>query len=304
MKMNDGFITLKAAFLQHIVVFKGLAYNTKVSYEQDINQYFAFLTAQGIDDLRHVDKALVDAFIVDYVNGAHASRSLARLIATMHSFYKFLIVQRYVSDNPWAYVKAPKLPQKLPVFLSIDEVRRLLAGNEVTRADKFDLRNRSMIELLYATGIRVSELLDIKVEDVSFSSAYVRIFGKGRKERLVPVHERVLLTLHDYLDTMRPLLDHTNIPYLFLNYRGLRLSRQSFWQLVKKRAKIVGIDKDISPHVLRHTFATHLLENGADLRLVQELLGHSDVSTTQIYTHLNQRKVYERYYNAHPHNKI
>jgi len=296
---------MKGAFLQHIVVFKGLSYNTKVSYEQDINQYFAFITTRGIDDLSAVDKTIVDAFIVYYVNNdAHGARSLARLIATMHSFYKFLIVQRYVSHNPWEYIKAPKLPQKLPVFLSIDEVSRLLDGNDTTRGDKFELRNRGMLELLYATGIRVSELLDIKVEDVSFSSGYVRIFGKGRKERLVPVHERVLGTLHEYLDTMRPMFDATNAVYLFLTYQGHKMSRQSFWKLVKKRAKLVGIDKDISPHVLRHTFATHLLENGADLRLVQELLGHSDVSTTQLYTHLNQRKVYEKYHSAHPHNKV
>jgi len=300
--MNNEFGTLQQAFLQHIIVVKGLANNTKTSYEQDMKHYFAFLTQQHVSNLQCVDKTIVDNFIVSYINNAHSVRSLARMIATMHSFYKFLIVNGYVDNNPWEYIKTPKLPKKLPVFLSIDEVTRLLQGNAITQNDVFELRNRSMIEVLYATGIRVSELLQLKLEDVSFSSEYLRIFGKGGKERLIPAHEHVFRTIHEYLDKTRPTLDQQLSPYLFLNYQGMPMSRQNFWKLIKKRAKIVGISKDISPHVLRHTFATHLLENGADLRLVQELLGHSDITTTQIYTHLNQQKVYEQYYGAHPHN--
>jgi len=302
--MNKTFETAQRAFLQHIVVFKGLSPNTKTSYEQDMKQYFAFLTCHHITDLRCVDKTLVDQFIAEYTRTGHGTRSLARMIATMHSFYKFLIVTHAVETNPWEYVRTPKLPQKLPVFLSIDEVFLLLQGNEVTRKDALDLRNRSMVEVLYASGIRVSELVALKVEDVNFSTGYLRIFGKGNKERLVPVHESVLGTLHTYLDVLRPTLDQKGSPYLFLNYRGAVMSRQSFWRIMKQRAQTLGLKKDISPHVLRHTFATHLLENGADLRLVQELLGHSDVSTTQIYTHLNQQKIYEKYYSAHPHNKM
>jgi len=302
--MTDQFTVIGQAFLQYIIVFKGLAHNTKKSYEQDLQQYFIFLRAHHIETLQDVDKALVDVFIVKYSEQKHGARSVARMIATMHSFYKFLMVKQYVTDNPWEYIKSPKLPRTLPVFLSIEEITRLLRGNEQTNCAPHALRNRSMIEVLYATGIRVSELVNLKLEDVNFSSGYIRVFGKGGKERLVPIHDSVLATLHDYLETIRPALNSHGSPFLFLSYQGKQMSRQNFWKLIKKRAEVVGIAKDISPHVLRHTFATHLLENGADLRVVQDLLGHSDVSTTEIYTHMNQQKIYDKYYRAHPHNKI
>lgn len=304
MKMeNKQFTQIKNAFLQHITVFKGLSANTKISYEQDIEQYFSYLQNKQITKLDDVTKTNVDQFIVVYVNTNHSERSLARMIATMHSFYKFLIMEKYVKHNPWEYIKSPKLPQKLPLCLTFEEIALLLQGNDETTKDKLEDRNRSMIELLYATGIRVSELLEIKVDDISFTSGDLRIFGKGNKERIVPVSESTLVLIQRYIAETRSLLDQTLSPYLFLNYTGEKMSRQGFWKIIKKRAKLVGINKEISPHVLRHTFATHLLENGANLRLVQELLGHSDITTTQIYTHLNQKALYEKYDKAHPHNK-
>lgn len=302
--MNKALLQIKDAFLEHIAIFKGLAKNTKISYEKDILQYYTYLQKQQIFDLKEVTKKDVDTFLVEYTNTKHSARTQARMIATMHSFYKFLIVEGYVPVNIWENIKTPNLPQKLPVYLTVEEVSLLLQGNEKTLQDPLDLRNRCMVGLLYATGIRVSELLAIRLEDIGYQGESIRIFGKGGKERLLPVHEVVLAEIQEYTKGLRLNLDKELSPYLFLNYNGKQMSRQGFWKIIKKRAKLVGITKDISPHVLRHTFATHLIENGANLRLVQELLGHSAITTTQIYTHINQSILYEKYYNAHPHNKL
>lgn len=288
-------------FLQHITVIKGLSYNTMVSYQHDLQHYFKFFQENNIEKIEEIDKKMVNDFLAYYNENGHGARSVARFIATMHTFYKFLITEKLVESNPWQDVKTPKLPKKLPKYLTIQEIVLLLNGNEKTNNDKFTLRNRAMIELLYATGMRVSELIQVKIEDISFSTASIRIFGKGSKERILPIMEETLIGIQNYLEQERIFFDVENSPYLFLNYNGGMMSRQGFWKLVKKRALLVGVTKEISPHIFRHTFATHLLENGADLRSVQELLGHEDITTTQIYTHLNQKQLYEVYHSAHPH---
>lgn len=291
-------------FQQHIIVIKGLSENTMTSYSQDIKLYYDFLYRNSKDvDFDKITRDDIALLLEEQSNAGRGARTVARLIATMHTFYKFLMNEKFVTHNPWEYIKTPKLPEKLPVYLTINEMQRLLFGNEETEKEQFNLRNRAMIELLYATGLRVSELLNLKIQDISFSSFNILVIGKGSKERIVPVYEETLDLISTYIDTTRAGYDVTGTDVLFLNYNGNPMSRQGFWKIVKKRALAVGITKEISPHVLRHTFATHMLDAGADLRIVQELLGHEDISTTQIYTHLNQQRVYDMYRIAHPHNK-
>ena len=301
--MSIKYASALEQFLQHIIVIKGLATNTMISYEQDIVYYYTFLEEQQIEDFSKVTKNDVEHFLKVYKDGGRSTSSVARMIATMHTFYKFLMSEKLIDYNPWEHIRTPKLPQKLPVYLTVDEMLLLLEGNETLREQPFDMRNRCMVELLYATGMRVSELLRVTIQDISFSSQNIKVMGKGSKERIVPVYESTLDLISDYIDGDRKALDKTGSAYLFLNYEGNPMSRQGFWKITKTRAKIVGIQKNISPHILRHTFATHLLEAGADLRVVQEMLGHEDITTTQIYTHINQQKMYEIYRAAHPHNK-
>jgi len=298
-----NFTKIEHDFLQYLVVVKGLSNNTRINYQQDLQQYFTFLTKREITDITNVTRVVVENFIAEYGGSEYKTSTLARKVATMHTLYKYLIREKIVDTNPWEYVKTPKLAKKLPVYLTVEEMNLLLIGNEQTQKERFNLRNRCMIELLYATGVRVSELINIQITDISFSTDSIRVFGKGNKERYTPVIPATLNLIQNYLDSEYQSLNKTLTPYLFLNYNGEIMTRQGFWKIIKKRAQVVGISKNISPHVLRHTFATHLLENGAHLRAVQELLGHEDISTTQIYTHINQQRIYDTYRNIHPHSK-
>lgn len=296
------FDEIENRFLQHIVIYKGLSNNTMINYQRDVQQYVAFVRDQGLEQPCQITKDDVELFLLTLKQKGHSARTIARMIATMHTFYKFLMTEQVIEHNPWEYIKTPKLPQKLPAFLTVDEMALLLGGNQRTAQDRLEQRNRCMIEILYASGLRVSELISLRLEDVSFRGGYVRVQSKGHKDRIVPILVETLDHLAVYIEQDRRLLDVTLVSYVFLNYQGQPMTRQGVWKIIKKRAQVVGITKNISPHVLRHTFATHLLENGADLRSVQELLGHEDIATTQIYTHVNQQKIYELYRKAHPHN--
>ena len=282
---------------------KGLSKNTQQSYSYDLQHYFNYLNAKQITDLGTVTKKDADAFVAEFMAKEYKGSSLARLIATMHAFHKFLMVERIITINPWEHITAPKLPKKLPVSLTRAETVALLQGNDFLKAEALDLRNRSIIQMLYDTGMRVSELIHVKINDINFHERVVRIFGKGGKERLNPISMAGIVVIINYIEEMRPILDSDTSPYLFLNQQGKPLTRQGIWKIIKRRAKLVGIQKDISPHVLRHTFATHLLENSANLRLVQDLLGHTDIMTTQMYTHLAAQKIHDKYQEVHPHNQ-
>jgi integrase/recombinase XerD len=228
-----------------------------------------------------------------------SARSLRRKASSLRGLYRFLQKEGYVDEDPTQLLEVPRLGVPLPRDLTLDEVDRLLAQPDP--AEALGVRNRAMLELLYATGLRVSELLGLRLQDLNLEVGYVVAYGKGKKERLVPVGEVALGKLKEYLNSVRPgLAKSGRAPYLFLNRSGKRLSRQGFWKLLNRYALQAGISSPVTPHVLRHSFATHLLERGADLRSVQLMLGHASISTTQIYTHLNRERLKQIYESHHP----
>ena len=228
-----------------------------------------------------------------------SAKTIARLAATIRSFHQFAIREKYAVKDPTILIETPKYEQKLPDVLSEDEVNRLLTFTHITNPR--DERDRTMLELLYGTGVRVSELIQLNVEDVNLTMGFIRVFGKGNKERIVPLGEHLMGILRNYIQEVRPnLLKKHVTDILFLNARGTALTRQGFWKILKKIGLEKGITKTLTPHTLRHSFATHLLENGADLRAVQEMLGHSDISTTQLYTHISKKQIREMYLMYHP----
>ncbi|MDN5311399.1 MAG: integrase/recombinase XerD [Thermoanaerobacteraceae bacterium] len=228
-----------------------------------------------------------------------ASSSISRACAAIKSFYHFLVMERLIEKDPTLNLDTPKLEHRLPRVLTLNEVEQLL--NQPDTSVIWGFRDKTMLELLYATGIRVSELILIKVEDLNVEMGFLRCFGKGSKERIVPVGSVALKYLDIYINEVRPkFLKEQDNGILFLNHLGKGLTRQGFWKIIRKYAQKAGIEKHITPHTLRHSFATHLLENGADLRSVQEMLGHADISTTQIYTHITRSKIKEVYDRTHP----
>jgi len=286
-------------FLNYLVVEKGLAKNTLESYSRDIVKYLDFLERKGCaspDKIRPVDVATFMASLKDAGLGA---RSRARALSAVRMFHRYLLIENYCGTNPSTIIEAPKTVRKLPEVLNMRETDALLAAPGGT--DEVDIRDRSMLNLLYATGLRVSELVDLKLANVNTSAGYLLTFGKGDKERLVPMGETASVSVAEYIATARREQDRKgDNQFLFLTRLGDRMSRQSFWNIIKKRAMQAGISKNISPHTLRHSFATHLLENGADLRSVQIMLGHSDLSTTQIYTHVTRERLKKIHEQFHP----
>ncbi len=292
----DQFLDL---FLNYLLVEKGLAPQTIEAYSRDIGNYLEFLAAEGctaVDLIRPLDVA---AFIARQKEAGLAPRSRARALSAVRMFHRFLQIEHYTDTNPTATIQAPKTMSKLPVVLSGRDVERLLASPEGSHW--LEVRDRTMLEVLYATGLRVSERGGLKVRDINLEAGYLLTMGKGSKERLVPLGESARSLLRDYVTTIRHDLDRGGgSPYLFLTRLAKPMSRQAFWNIIKKRAYEAGITKSISPHTLRHSFATHLLENGADLRSVQMMLGHADLSTTQIYTHVTRERLKKLHEEFHP----
>ncbi len=290
---------LLSGFLEYLEVEKGLADNTLQAYKRDINKFILYIKSRGIEKIEKTDRNILSAYF-HYLHKEKASPStIARQMASLKGFFRFLCMEKLLEEDPAVHLEAPKLPQKLPNVMTEEEVSRLLqfSGND----DPLNLRDKAMLELLYATGMRVSELVNLDIQQLDLEMGYVRCLGKGDKERIIPLGSFAAGSLSDYLKYGRPkLLRVPSITALFLNYHGRRLTRQGFWKIIKAHAKKKGIVKSITPHTLRHSFATHLLLNGADLRSVQELLGHADVATTQIYTHLTKSKLKEIYIRTHP----
>lgn len=282
-------------FLDYLLLERGLAENTLRAYRRDLDDYLAFLTRAGLG--LEAGEA-VPSYLRDLQTRGCAPATRARRLSCLRRFYRFLASEGLVGADPTAAVPSPRRGLKLPRVLTVGEVDRLLTQPRTSTPT--GLRDRAMLELLYATGLRVSELVELKVADVNVAQGYVRCLGKGQRERVVPFGSMAARYLRAYLTEVRPRLVARRSPYLFVNRRGRPLSRQAMWKLIKKYARRAGIDKTIGPHVLRHSFATHLLENGADLRTVQELLGHADISTTQIYTHVSAAHLREVYARAHP----
>lgn len=286
-------------FLQYLSVEQGVSNNTIAAYGSDIRKLFSFCQDNAIASLQLISSETVKNFLYyDKKDGASAA-TLARRLAAFKAFFSFLVDEGMVADNPTEALSASNKGLHLPKILSGQEVENLLQQPDILTF--LGLRDRAMLELLYATGMRVSELVGLNLSSVHKDMKYIVCFGKRAKERLVPVGEIALDFLNRYLEKARPqLVKDKEEKALFLNSRGGRLTRQAIWLLLKEHAQKAGITKELTPHTLRHSFATHLLENGADLRIVQEMLGHSDISTTQIYTHLTKKHLRDIYDKTHP----
>ena len=287
----------------YLMFERRMAKNTTSSYIRDLEHYATYLEEERkvyrVDDITKQD---IETYL-EYLNkNNYTTTSLARKLTAIKNFHKFLLAVNRLPNDVAITLERPKLRKSLPNVLTVDEVDKLLNINTIT---PFDYRNKAMLELLYGTGLRISEMLDLKLTDVDFENCIVRCFGKGSKERIVPIGEYIIDSLTSYLNYGRnQLLNKKKISdYLFLNSRGDRISRFSFFKILKKLLREKEIKKDVSPHSLRHSFATHMLENGADLRSIQELLGHSDIATTRIYTHITNKKVENDYIEYHPRSK-
>lgn len=291
--------TLVDEFIHYLAVERGLAENTMDSYHRDLTNYLDFLNKEKITAIQKTTKTHVMAYLLYLQKGGRATATISRHLAALKSFYHFLLRERRIDKDPTANLESPKLEKKLPRVLSVDEVEQLLKQPQV--ADPAGIRDKAMLELLYATGIRVTELITLNIDHVNLEVGYIRCFGKGSKERIVPLGSVARKSVGEYLQRGRVKLIKVKAEQaLFVNHHGRRLTRQGFWKIIKKYARVAGIAKEITPHTLRHSFATHLLENGADLRSVQEMLGHADITTTQIYTHLTKGRLREVYAKTHP----
>lgn len=284
-------------FLDYLLIDKKYSNNTIESYEHDLMKYYEF-HKKRYTDIHDIKKEDIKDYLMYLKETKMSDKSISRNISSIRSFYKFLLVEKIVTKNPIELIDLPKIKKSLPTVLSKEEVTRLL---DITVTDAYSARNKAMLELMYATGLRVSELVSIKKQDINFTDALIKTMGKGSKERIIPIGDYALDALKVYLDGYRDeLIKKRNTDALFLNNHGMPITRQGFFKILKKLAKEKNITTPFSPHTLRHSFATHLLDCGADLRSIQELLGHSDISTTQIYTHVSNELLKENYKN-HPH---
>jgi integrase/recombinase XerD len=285
-------------YLNYLVFEKGLSEKTIESYSIDLSRYLEFLKQKGVKKIADADTPLILKHLIALRGAGLGSRSCARHLITLRGFYKFLAQERIIEYDPAKLIDLPKSGLKLPDVLSVAEVNFLL--NTPDTGKPLGKRNAAMLELLYAAGLRVSELVNVKFLDVNLEACFVKVFGKGSKERVVPIGVCAKEKIEDYITVARPLLLKNQIsPYLFVARAGKPMTRQGFWKLLKQYALQAGINKKITPHSLRHSFASHLIEGGADLRAVQIMLGHVDISTTQIYTHLARehlRQMHEKYH--------
>jgi len=285
-------------YINYLLLEKGLSQNTLEAYSSDLKTYLDFLKDKGAANVSEKDTALILEHLSGLKSDGLGTTSRARHLVSLRGFYQFLTHEKHIEHDPAKLIDLPKKGLKLPNFLSLNEVKKLIDAPD--KKTPTGLRNAAMIEMSYAAGLRVSELIHLKVQDINLEACFVRIFGKGSKERVVPIgmHAREVVDL--YIKTARPMLLKNHISqFLFVARQGKPMTRQGFWKLLKKCAFQVGITRKIAPHSLRHSFASHLLEGGADLRSVQIMLGHVDISTTQIYTHVARdhlKKIHEKYH--------
>ena len=292
-------------FLNYLAVEKGFSENTKLAYQNDLYQLASFVekeaAKQGLPpSWASFSRQGMLSYLLDLKERNYAATTVARKVAAAKSFFAFLVAEDKIKDNPTQDVPSPRIGKSLPKPLSISQARLLLEQPAKLSTPEAK-RDRAMLELLYATGMRVSELISLNLGDVDIEGGFVRCFGKGHKERLIPIHQQAALAVKEYLEQARSNLAHNKDERaLFLNPRGDRLTRQGFWQKLKEYAKSANLEADITPHTLRHSFATHMLSGGADLRYVQEMLGHANISTTQVYTHLTTEHIRRSYEKSHP----
>jgi len=290
------------ALVQRFVNFlerdKRLSMNTLQSYRRDIEQYFLYLREINLQNIANSNKTTVITYLLYLQKKGRATSTISRNLASIRSFYQYITKNKLIEQDPTAELESPKVEKKLPQILSPEEVELLLEQPQCV--DLKGYRDKAMLELLYATGIRVSELIQLDLQDLNIDMAYIRC-NKGSRERMIPIGSIAISAVKEYLSKSRPLLIQNNDEKaLFVNINGSRLTRQGFWKIIKQYKNQAQINKDITPHTLRHSFAAHLLENGADLRSIQEMLGHSDISSTQIYAQIAKNRIRDVYKKTHP----
>lgn len=290
-----------AEYIIYLKIERGLSANTVTSYKRDIEKYLTFLTEKKITQLDEVSRFEILDFLQTLRQSGAADNSIIRMVSSLRKFHQYLKRESIVSDDPMQLIDTPKKASTLPKAISPQAVEQLLEAPDTTTP--LGVRDRTILELMYATGLRISELVNLKLSDMHLTMGFIQTMGKGEKERIIPLGEIASQWLDHYLDGARVYLQDQSAEtseYVFLNSRGKGLSRQGVWKKVKQLALEASIDQNVTPHTLRHSFATHLLENGADLRMVQELLGHADISTTQIYTHITKTRLKQVYSDYHP----
>ncbi|WP_025114063.1 site-specific tyrosine recombinase XerD [Lysinibacillus fusiformis] len=288
-------------YIHFIQVERQLSVNTLASYRRDLESYVNFLqNAEGMADFNGVERTTILRHLEQLRAQGKTSRTIARHISSIRSFHQFLLREKRAESDPTVHLEMPTIEQKLPNILSIEEIEALLMAPN--RSKPQGIRDLAMLELLYGSGMRISELIALDLADIHLTMGFVRVFGKGGKERIIPLGKSALSAISSYLNNARGQLQgkYPKTDAFFINQRGKRLTRQGCWKLMKEHALKAGIQHELTPHTLRHSFATHLVENGADLRAVQEMLGHADISTTQIYTHISKTRLSEVYKQFHP----
>lgn len=288
-------------YLVHLKIERDLADNSVQSYERDIEQYIQFLEKENISNWDKIDRYDVVLFLQEMKERKKSENSIIRMTSSLRQFHQFLRQEKFSANDPMQYVETPKKSEVLPKVLSMQEVEVLLETPDIQT--EIGLRDRAILEVMYATGLRISELVHLTLDELHLTMGFIQTVGKGNKERILPIGGVATKWLNTYLEDSRPILESRASDesiYVFLNARGRGLTRQGVWKNLKKSVQIAGIKQNVTPHMLRHSFATHLLENGADLRIVQELLGHSDISTTQIYTHITKARMKDVYEQYHP----
>ncbi|MDP2939381.1 MAG: site-specific tyrosine recombinase XerD [Candidatus Omnitrophota bacterium] len=286
-------------FINYLSVERGLSVNTLLAYKSDLNKYFDYLTKQNIFSLENVDKNRITSFLLMQKQKNMSVNSVSRNLAAIKSFHRFLVREGLNKLDPTSLLESPKVFKPMPDVLSQAEIELMI---RISYSRNWQgIRDNALLELLYASGMRVSEIVNLKIEDLNLDVGFVRCIGKGQKERVVPIGKKAILAVERYLGKIRPKLAKENSgSFVFLSRLSKKISRQSIWKLIKHYAKKARIKKTIKPHTLRHSFATHLLERGADLRSVQEMLGHADISTTQIYTHIDKDRLKAIHKKFHP----
>ncbi len=297
--MKDAQFALED-YIHFLKVERQLSANTTTSYRRDLEEYLNFLQISGHEVIDDVDRQVILSHLQALKDSGKSSRTISRHISSIRSFHQFMLREKVASQDPTVHLELPKLEQKLPRVLSMQEVEQLIAAPDDSKPQ--GIRDEALLEILYGTGMRVSELIGLDMDDIHLSMGFVRVFGKGGKERIIPLGGRAIQSCKRYINEARPIFIEKlkSADALFVNMRGARLTRQGCWKLLKAHASFAGIEKELTPHILRHSFATHLIENGADLRAVQEMLGHADISTTQIYTHVSRTRLKEVYVQFHP----
>lgn len=287
-------------YIRYLQIERGLADNTIESYKRDLNQYLVYLEKNELRDWEKIDRYTILSFMQELKETKKSSATVIRMVSSLRKFHQYLKQEQRSSVDPMLHIDTPKKAHHLPKVLSMTEVEKLIETPNTNEI--LGLRDRAILEVMYATGLRVTELTELKMDDLHLSLGLIQTIGKGDKERIIPIGDLAIKWIENYLKYSRNKLEKPSkrSPYLFLNHHGRKLTRQGIWKNLGALVKKAGIKKEVTPHTLRHSFATHLLENGADLRVVQELLGHSDISTTQIYTHITKQRMAKVYKTYHP----